>query len=74
MVQEKDLRVLHLDPKAGRRKLTIFYTGWSLSIGGDLKANPHSHTLPPTKPHLLIVLLSMGQAYSNHHTPFLSHI
>jgi hypothetical protein len=39
----EDLRVLYLDPKAG-------------------KATPI-----PTRPHLLIVPLPIGQAYSNHH-------
>ena len=33
---------------------TVCHTGNSLSIG-DLKANPHSGTLPPTRPHLPIV-------------------
>ena len=31
----------------------------SLSIG-DLRVHPHSDTLPPTKPHLLIVPLPLG--------------
>jgi hypothetical protein len=29
----------------------------------------HSDTLPPIRPHLLLVLLPTGQAYSNHHIP-----
>ena len=72
-----------------RRRL--FHTGWSLSLG-NLKARPaptvtlfhqHGHTYSKatpiqTRPHLLIVPLSMGQAfkykslwghtYSNHHS------
>jgi hypothetical protein len=39
LVLEKELRVLHLDSKAGRKKLffseqgeALFWTGWSLSI------------------------------------------
>jgi hypothetical protein len=42
-------------------KETVFHTGWSLCIG-DFKAGPHSDILPPTKPHLLIMPLPMGQA------------
>jgi hypothetical protein len=37
----------------------VCYTGHSLSIG-DLKAHPHSDTLPPTRPHL-----PMGQAFKH---------
>jgi hypothetical protein len=40
------------------------HSGQSLSIG-DLKAHPHSSTLPITRPHLLIVPLSMGQAFKH---------
>ena len=32
----------------------------------SLKAYSHSDTLPPTRPHLLIVR-SLGQVYSHHH-------
>jgi hypothetical protein len=52
MVLEKELRVLHLDPKAARRIFDLFHTGQSFSIG-DLKAYPNSDTLPPTRLHLL---------------------
>jgi hypothetical protein len=73
LVLEK-LRVLHLDTKVARRKLSssgnqeeqLFYTGLSLSTGG-LKACLHNDKLPPTRPHLLIVPLPMGQGYSNDH-------
>jgi hypothetical protein len=75
MVLEMELRVLHLDPKAVRRRLS--HIGKSLSLG-DLKTHPYRDTRSPTRPHLLIVSLSMGQAfkrmslgsqtYSNHHT------
>jgi hypothetical protein len=51
MVLEEKLRVLHLGLKAARRRLG-FHIGWSLGIG-DLKAHPHSDTLPSTRPHLL---------------------
>ena len=30
-------------------------------------AYSHSDTLPPTRPHLLIVALPIGQDYSDHH-------
>jgi hypothetical protein len=33
----------------------LFFTGWSLRIGGDLKAHPHNDILPSTRPHLPIV-------------------
>jgi hypothetical protein len=46
----EELRVLHLHRKAVRRRL-LLHTRRSLSIG-DLKAHPHSDTLPPTKPYL----------------------
>jgi hypothetical protein len=49
----EELRILHLNQKAVRRRLE-FHTGWSLSIG-NLKAHSHSDTLPPTRPHLLLV-------------------
>jgi hypothetical protein len=66
MVLEMELRVLHLDLKAARRRLEC-HSGQSLSIE-DLKACPHSDTLPLTWPYLLIVPLPMGQTYSNHHS------
>jgi len=47
--------------QTGRRRL-FFALGQSLSMGGDLKAHPHSDTLPLTRTHLLIVPLPMGQA------------
>jgi hypothetical protein len=48
MVLEKELKVLHLDEQAARSE---YYTRPGLSII-DLKAPPHSDTLPPTRPHL----------------------
>ena len=53
-------RILHLDPKAPRRRLS-FHTGQSLNIE-SLKAHSHSDTLPPTRPHLPVVPLPVGQA------------
>jgi hypothetical protein len=47
--------------QAARRRLE-FYTRQSLSLG-DLKAHPHSDTPPPTRPHLLVVPLPVGQAF-----------
>ena len=38
--------------------------GHSLSIG-DLKARPHGDTLPLTRPHLLTVLLPLGQVFKH---------
>ena len=46
-----ELRVLHL---TGNRKSAESHAEKSLSKR-DLKARPHSDTLPPTRPHLLIV-------------------
>jgi hypothetical protein len=46
----EELRVLHLVPKATRRRLT------SKQLGeGSLKVYPHSDTRPLTRLHLLIV-------------------
>jgi hypothetical protein len=53
---------LYFDLKAAWRRLE-FYTVWSLSIG-DLKALPYSDILLSTRPHLLIVSLPMGQAFT----------
>jgi hypothetical protein len=60
-VLEKELRVLHLEWKAVRQRMssegsqeTLFHTGWSLSIG-DLKDHPYSDTLLPTRLYLLIL-------------------
>ena len=48
----EELRVLHLVPKAARRRLI------SRKLeGGFLKAHPNNDTLPSRKPHLLIVSL-----------------
>lgn len=47
----EEMRLLHLDPKTARERLS-FHTGQSMSMG-DLKAQPHSDTLPPTRSHLL---------------------
>ena len=54
-----ELRELHL---AGSRKLTDCHTEGSLSKR-DLKACLHSDTLPPTRPHLLIVPLPIGDIF-----------
>ena len=47
-----------------QQKETVYHIGSSLSIG-DLKAHPHSDTLHPTRPYLLIVPLPMGQAFKH---------
>jgi hypothetical protein len=58
MVLEKLLRdpCLGLQAAAGGHS----HSGHSLSIG-DLKAHLHSDTLPPTRPQLLIVPLSIAK-------------
>ena len=45
-----------------RQKETVSHTGHSLSIG-VIQAQRFNDTLPPTRPHLLIVPLPMGQAF-----------
>jgi hypothetical protein len=69
MVLEK-LRVLHCDLKAAKRRLSsacsqevLFHMGQSLSRGGDLKTHSHPDKHPPTRPHLLILQLPMGQTF-----------
>jgi hypothetical protein len=66
VLEKEELRVPHLDLKAAEE--TVCHTGCSLSIG-DLKAHPPTatHVLrqgtpTPTKPHLLVVSLPLGQA------------
>jgi len=51
MVLEKEMRFLHLDPSAHRRLVLL------CSQEEGLKAQPHSDTLPPIRPHLLIAPL-----------------
>lgn len=50
-----------------QQKESSIHTEQSLSIGGDLKAHPHSGTLTPTTPtprsYLLIVPLPMSQVF-----------
>ena len=43
------------------RREAVYHTGCNLSVG-DIKACPHSDTLPPTRSYLLIVSLHMSQA------------
>ena len=43
----------------------LFCTGPSLNIGPQ--SLPQNDSLPPTRPHLLIMSLPMGQVYLNHH-------
>jgi len=54
--------VLHPHPKGVRNRLSI-----PRQLGGGCPSPPHSDTLPPTRPHLLIVPLP-GPTYANHHT------
>jgi hypothetical protein len=73
MVLEKKLRVLYLDLKAARRRLFSELSGQNLSTRRPQSPPTKWHTFSnkatpnPTIPLLLIVPLSMGQAYSNHH-------
>jgi hypothetical protein len=68
IVLEKEQRDLYLDLHAakGHCHLQAARRRLSSALGEvcayDLKAHPHSDTLPPTRPHLLIVPLPMGQA------------
>jgi hypothetical protein len=70
MVLEKELRVLHLDWQAAGRESG---TGPGLSFW-SLKAHPPSDTLPPSRPHVLIVLLPMSLwgpfSLKPSHTPY----
>jgi hypothetical protein len=82
MVLEKPI-LLHLDPQTagGDYLLKAARRRFCFSLGGacaprDLKASSNKATPTPTRPHLLIVLLPVGQAYSSHppvyplnHTP-----
>ena len=73
-VLETELSVLHLNLKTAERDCLPYCC--SLSIG-NLKADPHSDTLPSTRLHLLIVSFLWandsiirvygGHSYSNTH-------
>jgi hypothetical protein len=66
----EDLRVLHLVPKATRKRLNLLHhRDWT---PGVLKVRAHSDALPSTRPHLLIVAVQIGQAYSNHRSCYSS--
>ena len=74
MVLEKELRVLHVNLKAARRRLS--YVGLQEETGiphwAELKPRRHQSSLShlhtpsyketptPTRPHLLVVLFSVG--------------
>ena len=48
---------------------TTWLRHWEwLEFFWNLKVYPQWHTTPPIRPNILIVLCSMGKAYSNHHT------
>ena len=57
---------------AGSQEKSLFCTDGTWAQ--NRKAHPHSDALPPTRPHLLMVLLPMGQAYSHHHTWVSIHV
>jgi hypothetical protein len=60
-VQEKEMRILHLDPKAAERDCVHVC---SLSIY-NLNTHLHSDPLPPARPYLLIAPVPMGQAFKH---------
>jgi hypothetical protein len=69
----EESRVLYFESKAARNRLAarkrISFTlggGWSRPFSQG-RTSSNKATPTPTKPHLLIVPLSMGQAYSNHY-------
>jgi hypothetical protein len=47
-----------------RQQGPIYHIACNLTIW-DLRAHPHSNTVPPTRSHLLIVPLPMGQAFTH---------
>ena len=59
---EKELRVLYLDLKS-----TGDWICFTLGVACvyDFKICLHSDTLPPTRPHLLIMPLPVGQAFTH---------
>jgi hypothetical protein len=58
----EELRVLHLVPKTNRKRLASRHLEER-----PLKANPHSETLPPAKPHLLIVAFPGPSIFKSPH-------
>jgi hypothetical protein len=60
MVLEKKLRVLHLYIEAASRDCVPHWHNLSI---GDVKACPHSDTLHPARPYLLIMPLPLGQEF-----------
>ena len=54
-----ELRVLHLELQTQLRD----YVTLSIKSRGDRKAHHHSDALPPARPHLIIVPLSMSSAF-----------
>jgi hypothetical protein len=72
MMLEKELRVLHLYLKATKRRLSssgnqeeTLTPRWPEFKHRHLKNHPHSDTLPPTRPHLLIEPLPKGQGFKH---------
>jgi hypothetical protein len=67
MILEKELKGLHLDWKAARRRLS------PRQLGGGPQSPPHSDILPPTRPHLLIEPLPETSIFNHtipdHRTP-----
>jgi hypothetical protein len=66
MVLEKKLKLLPFDLKAAGRKPALLQAPRRRGLfqtRPSFKAQPHNDALSPTRPHILIVLLPMGQAY-----------
>ena len=62
-------RVLCSDSKTARRRRRLSLPYWAeLEHQEPLKALLYNDTLPPIRPHPLMVALPMSQVYSNHHS------
>ena len=68
MVQEL-LRVLHLHLKDARRRLAPMWLGGASHWPPWQWHTSFNKATPTTRPHLLVVALPMGLAYSYSHTP-----
>lgn len=59
----EDQRVLDFSFKSSQKE-TLFHIVCGLSLGGDLKAQPHTDTLPLSRPYLLIMPFQMPKPSS----------
>ena len=66
---KKELRVLHLDPQAARKRLSSRdHTGGSLQHWWNFKDHPNIDALPTTRPHLLTLLLVESTDFKIRHS------